>query len=147
MNKTGSQDTILVITRAYDAPRARVFRAFTDPAELMKWYAPVEGWIVSAASVDLRAGGGFHLEFGPPGGDPIIEDAEYIEVVPDERLVYRLGLRGRTTSEDTHVTITFADAGGGTEIVITETGYSSQEIRDMHIGGLSFMLDRLATVV
>lgn len=135
-----------VLRRTYRASRERLFRAFTDPADLRGWYAPVAGWEVSHAEVDPREGGGYHLEFGPPGGDQIIEKGIFREFDPPNRLVFEVALSGGI-DEATRVTVEFHDRGDETEVVVSETGYSSEEITRRHAGGWTKMLDQLRGVV
>jgi uncharacterized protein YndB with AHSA1/START domain len=145
MNKVA--DTRLVLRRTYKASRERLFDAFTDPEEIKKWYAPVEGWAVSVAEVDLRVGGSYHFEFGPPGEPAIVEYGRYIEIVRGEKLVWEMDLKGRTSDEQTVTVVEFLDRDGMTEVVVTEEGYSSKHVRDMHVGGWSRMLDQLGGLV
>ena len=136
-----------VLRRTYRASRERLFRAFTDPDDLREWYAPVSGWVVSHAEVDARLGGSYHLEFGPPGGEPIVEKATFVEFDPPSRLVIDLGLSGGIAEESTRVTVEFIAHGDETEVVVRETGYSSEEVAQMHEGGWTTMLDQLRGVV
>lgn len=135
------------LRRRYRATRERLFQAFTDPEDLRHWYAPVTGWVVSHAEVDARPGGTYHLEFGPPDGEPIIENATFAEFDPPSRLVIDLGLSGGMAEESTRVTVEFIDHGDETEVVVRETGYSSEEVARMHEGGWTTMLDQLGGVV
>jgi len=135
------------LRRRYAASRERLFKAFTDPNDLRAWYAPVTGWEVSHAEVDARAGGSYHLEFGPPGCDPVVEKARFVEFDPPARLVIELGLSGAIAEETTRVTVEFIDHGDETEVVVRETGYSSEEVARMHEGGWTTMLDQLRRVI
>jgi uncharacterized protein YndB with AHSA1/START domain len=135
-----------VLRRRYRVSRERLFRAFTDPDDLRGWYAPVAGWEVSHAEVDPREGGGYHLEFGPPGGDQIIEKGIFREFDPPNRLVFEVALSGGI-DEATRVTVDFVEHGDETEVVVSETGYSSEEITRRHAGGWATMLEQLREVV
>ena len=139
--------TSFELRRRYAATRERLFRAFTDPDDLRAWYAPVTGWVVSHAEVDAREGGTYHLEFGPEGGEPVVEKATYVEFDPPSRLVIELGISGSIAEEATRVTVDFIDHGDETEVVVTESGYSSEEVARMHEGGWTTMLDQLRAVV
>ncbi len=139
-------ETGFEMRRRYRASRERLFRAFTDPDELRDWYAPVAGWVVSRAEVDARQDGGFHLEFGPPGGDPIVEDATYREFDPPSRLVIALDLSGGVTAQTTLV-VEFIEHGDETEVVVRETGFSSEAVVRRHVGGWTTMLESLGDLV
>ena len=134
-----TEETTIELTRIVRAPRARVWAAFTQPEQLTRWYAPVEGWTIPVCEVDLRVGGAYEIHLQPPGRDVLIERGEYVEVVPERRLVVRLGIG----SEHTTLTVELLDVEGGTEVRIVESGYSSREIRDRHLGGWTTMLSQL----
>ena len=140
-------ETGFELRRRYRASRERLFRAFTNPDDLRDWYAPVAGWVVSHVEVDAREGGGYHLEFGPAGGDPVVEKGVFREFDPPSRLVIELQLSGGIAQEVTRVTVEFLEDGDGTEVVVRETGYSSEEVARMHAGGWSTMLESLRGVV
>jgi uncharacterized protein YndB with AHSA1/START domain len=144
---TDTESTGFELRRRYRATRERLFRAFTDAEDLRGWYAPVSGWIVSHAEVDARVGGSYHLEFGPPGGEPIVEKATFVEFDPPARLVIKLALSGGIAEEATWVTVDFLEHGDETEVVVRETGYSSEEVARMHEGGWTTMVEQLRGVV
>lgn len=146
MSDTLVKGTSIELRRTYDAPRAQVFAAWIDAELLKRWYVPVDGWVVSVAEVDPRPGGGYRLEFGPPGEKPVVEIGTYVEFVEGERLVINLRLEGRIASEDTRVVVEFRDRGEVTEVLIVEGEYSSEEVARMHAGGWSHALERLKSV-
>jgi uncharacterized protein YndB with AHSA1/START domain len=77
----------VVVTRVYDAPREVVFRAWTDPEQLMRWWAP-NGCTTPFCTVDLRPGGKFHYCMRLPDGRDIWGLGIYDEIVAPERIVY-----------------------------------------------------------
>lgn len=86
--KTTAQKTpALTIERVFDAPRAAVFRAWTDPALLKRWWAPA-GCSTPHCTVDLRPGGLFHYCMRLPDGKDIWGRGVYQEVAAPERLSY-----------------------------------------------------------
>jgi uncharacterized protein YndB with AHSA1/START domain len=139
--------TTLVVQRVFEAPIEAVFKAWTDPELLPRWYTPVDGWVVSKAEVDLRPGGEFHLEFGPPGGDPVVEIGTYEEIAPPKLLVFTIRLLGRSAVEPTRCRVEFTDQGDRTEVKIVEGRYSTKTVRDMHAGGWSHCLDLLEVLL
>ena len=80
----------LVITRIFDAPRALVYRAFTDPDQLAAWFGPV-GWSVPRDSVDIEAKVGGHQRFTMVNDEDATQaspvDATFVEVIENELLV------------------------------------------------------------
>ena len=104
-------DREIATSRVFDAPRDLVWRAWTEPKHLARWYGP-NGFTVTTDEMDVRAGGTWrHTLHGPDGTDyPNL--TRYVEVVRPERLVYEHGSAER--EEDRFaVTVTFADEGGG----------------------------------
>ncbi len=76
----------LVLTRLIDAPREKVFRAWTDPEVLTRWFAPAP-WTVPRAELDVRPGGASLVVMRSPEGEEFPNRGVYLEVVPNERLV------------------------------------------------------------
>lgn len=86
-------DLDLVLERVVDVPPARVFRAWTEPELLMPWFCP-RPWRTTACEIDLRPGGLFRTVMEGPNGERSDDAAGcYLEVVPNERLVWT-GLMG-----------------------------------------------------
>jgi uncharacterized protein YndB with AHSA1/START domain len=76
-----------VISRVFDAPRASVWRCFTEAAHLKQWWGP-KGVRIVKASVDFRVGGSFHYAMQPPGGDVMWGKMAYREIAPRDRIVF-----------------------------------------------------------
>src|SRR5215510_13260682 len=90
----GSSSETLTIVRRFTATKERVFRAWTEPEELKKWWRPGEGWSTPLVEVDLRAGGQFVLGAKPPVGELHVVRGEFHEVQPPDRLVYTWNIEG-----------------------------------------------------
>lgn len=82
-----SRDTALVVERVIRAPRERVFRAFTDPALLTRWWVPA-GAVLTHCTVDLRVGGMFLTCMRFPDGKVFWGRGVYREIAPPERLAF-----------------------------------------------------------
>src|SRR5215213_6740143 len=76
----------LVITRIIDAPRQRIFRAWTDPELLKQWFAP-HPWTTPVAELDVRPGGACLIVMRSPQGEDMPNRGVYLEVVENERIV------------------------------------------------------------
>jgi uncharacterized protein YndB with AHSA1/START domain len=88
MTNTNSTDDVeFAITRTFNAPRALVFKAMTDPAHLQHWWGP-KGCTIKLGKVDFREGGIFHYCMAFPGGVEMWGRFDIREVKPDERLVF-----------------------------------------------------------
>jgi uncharacterized protein YndB with AHSA1/START domain len=128
------------ITRVYDAPRELVWKAWTDPEHVARWFGP-RGITTprSTITMDVRPGGTFELTMvSDDDGTEYPSGGTFLEVQAPERLVWR------DRDIDMTVTITFADLGDRTEMtchVVGETG--GAEAYD----GWSTMLDKLGELV
>lgn len=134
-----TDDRLLTVSRVFDAPVERVFRAFTDPDELEEWYAPGEmGIEVHAFSPEPD--GSFSISM--TGGDaPHDVEGTFVEVVENERLVHTWqGPSGPRT----RVTITFDAVEDGTEVVLTHEEFESRDAVESHAEGWSSIFERLA---
>jgi uncharacterized protein YndB with AHSA1/START domain len=140
----------LKVTRTFKASRQRVFRAWTEPELMMRWF--VEGDAdMDVCEIDLREGGKYRLE-GHVGGRRWSIWGSYLEVRPPERLVYTWTWRhdpgkGVSEGEDTRVTVDFRDVGEETELVLTHERFASARARDEHTQGWKTCLDQLGRLL
>jgi uncharacterized protein YndB with AHSA1/START domain len=114
------------ITRVLDAPPQRVYRAFTDPEEFVRWYGP-DGFPVDPESVELDARVGGLQQFAMVGEhDPSMRtafDGRFVEVVENKLLVSRGawdGIPGQTTPWPSNLRVELHDADGKTRLVVRE---------------------------
>src|ERR1051325_10474304 len=77
----------LILERVIDAPREKVFAAWTEPEQMKQWFAP-KPWTTPHVETDLRAGGASLVVMRSPEGQEIPCQGVYLEVVPNERLVF-----------------------------------------------------------
>ncbi len=139
-----STETTLNLRRIFKAPRQKVFRAWTDPEELKKWWGP-EGYATPSAEVDLRVGGKYRLGMRKlPNGEIFYLSGVYREVRPPERLVYTWRWESEPAMGETLVTVEFREAGESTEVVLTHELFPTEKARDDHSRGWNGCLDRLA---
>lgn len=107
----------LVLTRIIDAPREKVFRAWTDPELLKQWFAPLP-WTTQVVEADVRTGGSSLIVMRNPEGQEFPNAGVYLEVVENERLVFTDAYtRAWAPSEKPFMTgiLTFEDEGGKTK--------------------------------
>lgn len=111
----------VVVRRRYDAPVARVFRAWEDPAALQAWYMPGDAsWTCEILEHDFRVGGVKQLKFGPPE-EIFFETCRYEDIVADERLCYAMTIsRGDVRITTSMVTVEFLPHGEHTELIVTD---------------------------
>ena len=87
MTAAPSSDRELVLTRLIDAPREAVFRAWTDPDLLKRWFAP-RPYTTPVAELDVRPGGASLVVMRSPEGREILNRGVYLDVVENERLIF-----------------------------------------------------------
>jgi uncharacterized protein YndB with AHSA1/START domain len=147
----------VVITRLFDAPRELVWKAWTDPNHLMRWWGP-EGFTSPAATIDLRVGGKYHFAMRSPEGQDFWSTGYYREIVPNERLVCTdsfSNAQGDIVSPTEHgmgadvpteflVTVTLEDVGGKTRMTLTHIGLPAGEMEAMTVQGWNGSFDKLA---
>ena len=77
----------LVLTRLIDAPRHKVYRCWTEPALIVRWFTPPP-WKTIAAEIDVRPGGANLITMQGPDGSLMPNAGQYLEVLPARRLVF-----------------------------------------------------------
>ena len=141
-------DTQILITREFDAPKHLVYKAFTTPELIKRWWSGDRGE-VTMVEVDLRVGGKWRYVMTANGGFEVAFHGEYREIVPNDRIVSTEVYEGVPDGEalDTH---TFTEKDGRTTLTVL-VQHTSQEHRDMHInsgmeGGMQEAMDHLEQV-
>ena len=127
-------DNEILITRRFAAPRHLVYRAWTTPELIERWWAGKRGQVTSA-EVDLRVGGGWRYVMVSGGGHEVAFHGRYREVVPNERIVttevYEMaGVEEPPESEVPLNIVTFFESAGWTTVELL-VRCPSKELRDM----------------
>jgi uncharacterized protein YndB with AHSA1/START domain len=111
----------LVLERTIDVPRDLVWKAWTKPEHLTKWFTPAP-WTVADCEIDLRPGGAFRVVMRSPEGQDSPINGCYLEIVPNERLVWTdallPGYRPSTNPFFTGI-LTLESLGNGTRYTAT----------------------------
>ena len=125
-------DREIVLTRVFDAPREMVWEAWTDPKQLVLWWGP-RGFSTTVLEMDVRTGGGWRMVMHGPDGTDYPNKSVFTDVVPYERLCYRLsgGKRGGPAAQF-EMTATFEDDGEKT-LVTMRMVFASAEARDQNV--------------
>jgi uncharacterized protein YndB with AHSA1/START domain len=139
----------LTLSRHYPVAPEKVWRAWTDPEAIKRWFGPEAGEPVAAAELDVRAGGRFRIVFGGPDGKMHECAGVYKEVVPCSsttvgRLVFTWSWPRTTPERISVVTIEFRAAGRGTDLVFKHEQFFDEQARDGHKQGWSASFDKLA---
>jgi uncharacterized protein YndB with AHSA1/START domain len=134
----------LTIRRTFAAPRALVFKVWTEPHHLAQWSCP-RGFSMTENRGELRVGGTFAASIRSPEGVEHRLQGVYREIVPPERLVFThawLDANG-TPGPQTLVTVTLLERSGATEMTFHQGVFESQASRDGHRDGWSSCFERL----
>ncbi len=140
-----AQERVLVITRQFEAPVSLVFKMFTQPEHIARWWG-CSGSKVTHSRNDLRVGGDYHVEMRMDDGTVYRISGIYREVEDPGRLSFTWGWLDEAgqRSHETLVTVTFEEHGQATELTLRQEVFESLEERDAHGQGWGFSLDRLA---
>ena len=141
-----TSETSLTIRRTFDAPRARVFRAFVDPSDIEAWQS-IGNLSVEVHELTPEPGGSLSISH-MPGEDRFVFEGEFLEVVKNERLVhtFRVVEGPITDANASRITVEFRDVTGGSLVVFTEDQVDPAMMADT-VATWDRMLDKLATVV
>lgn len=136
-------DTITIV-REFDAPRALVFKAWTDPSHLVRWWGP-RGFTTPSCAIDARPGGAYRIAMRGPNGSQHRLQGVYRDVVAPERLVctYAWVDDQGEPGPETIVTVLFEDLGGRTRMTFRQEGFRTATSRDAHDDGWSSSFDML----
>jgi uncharacterized protein YndB with AHSA1/START domain len=145
-----AEDQIL-ITREFDAPKHLVYKAYTTPELVKRWWSGKRGE-VTLAEIDLRVGGKWRYVMVAEGGFEVGFHGEYREIVPNERIVSTEAYEGVPNPDDnaTLNTLTLTESDGRTTLEILVQAPST-EVRDAIIdsgmeGGMQEAMDLLEQV-
>jgi uncharacterized protein YndB with AHSA1/START domain len=123
-------DDQILITREFDAPKELVFKAWTTPELVRRWWSAKRGE-VTVAEIDLRVGGTWRYVMIADGGFEVAFHGEYREIVPNERLVSTEVYEGVPDVEALD-TLTLSESDGRTTMTIL-VQHATKEHRDAHI--------------
>lgn len=141
-------DTQILITRDFAAPKHLVYRAWTTPKLIKRWWGGNHGE-VAIAEVDLQVGGRWRYVLAANGGFEVAFHGEFREIVPDELIVCTEVFEGMPDAEAL-TTMTFTETDGRTTLTQL-VQHQNQKHRDGHInsgmeGGMQESMDHLEQV-
>lgn len=111
------------IDRCYPHPIDRVFDAFRDPATKRRWFVEGEGWDIEEYTADFAVGGREVSRFRWQGGDLIVNETTYYDIVDDRRITFAYSMRiGDAIMSVSLATVELTPSGTGTDLSYTEQG-------------------------
>jgi len=135
-------DREIATTRVLDASPDLVFRAFSDPAHLARWWGP-KGFTNTFHEFDLRPGGAWRFVMHGPDGAHYQNHSVFVEVVPPERIVIN-----HVSGPHFHLTITLAEQAGRTKLswrMLFESAAECDKVKTFAVPANEQNLDRLET--
>lgn len=145
-------DREIVMTRRFNAPKHRVFEAWTKPDLLKRWLLGPEGWSMPVCTVDLRKGGTCRFVWKKDKtGEEMGMTITYVEIVPNEKIVGTEKFDQAWYEGEAHSTLVFAESAGKTTVT-NIICYANQATRDgvLKSGmerGVAASYDRLEQIV
>ena len=137
----------LVVTRRFAAPRALVFRMFTEPQHVVRWLGCAPESDVTFRN-DLRVGGEFVSEGRMPDGTVNRVWGVYREISQPDRLIFTWSWEaGGFKGSDTLVTVALTEQDGGTDLTLRHEAFIDGEARDLHGQGWGMCFDKIAVLL
>ena len=138
------QNLKLEIKRFINAPRARVYQAWTDPAQLREWFGP-KNVKTRELVVDSRVGGKFRWDLINSEGEKMTMRGKFRELQSGKRVVFTWKWEDDEDWENhlSVVTVELCDRDGGTELRLVHEQLPNEQSRDGHNGGWNSALDKL----
>ena len=131
----------LTLQRRLNASPAKVFRAWTEPAQILKWMHP-NGNEMIHVEVEARVEGHFQLVMRGADGVEHAVSGRYLDVVPDAKLVFTWTWQS-TPERESLVTVALRPDGDGTLLTLTHEQFVDEAARDAHASGWTSALDGL----
>ncbi len=126
----------LIIKRVFKAPVNKVYQAWTDPAELARWYSPNERWRTPEVDLDTVPGGKHNITMRHSDGDKFHNVGRYVEVVQNERISFTWAILEAGMKEgDALITVEFRPVTDGTELTLTMVHHGADSAD--HLSGAS----------
>lgn len=119
------------LTHEFRAPRALVFRQWTNAGDISAWFAP-ESFEITACEADARPGGNWMVRYQAKGGEPIEERGAYLTIDAPALLEFTLQHHwaSGSTGPELRCTVRFTETTSGTRVEFTQKGIPSAGMRD-----------------
>jgi uncharacterized protein YndB with AHSA1/START domain len=130
---TWALDREIVLSRVIAAPRARVFQAFTDPAQITRWFGP-EGFTTETLEIDIRVGGSWRFTYTGPDGSRYENRMVFLRIDAPSLLEMEHGTDKDDDPTRFHVTITFDEQSDGKCVLTLRQLHPTKAQRDAGIG-------------
>lgn len=124
-------DTTLELRRTFNASKARVYAAWTNPEFVAKWFHPAEVMTTTVNTLNLQVGGQY--QFTMHGDGDFVIGGTYQEIVPSEKLVFTWQWEGEEDTPPMLITLNFIEVDAdNTEMILLHERFPKPEDRDNH---------------
>ena len=141
-----NQERVLVIARVFDAPRALVFKCWTEPQHLVRWWGP-DGYATPVCEASGKVGDPYRFLMRAADGREVWWRGVIREMVEPERIVWTCSVHqtdGALVSSETVLTVTLEEQGAKTKLTLRQGVFDSDENHKAHESGWSEALARIA---
>lgn len=160
MAKEKKYESELLITRIFSTPRELVWKAWTEPERVMRWWGP-KYFTSPICKMDFRVGGSYHFCMQSPEGEDFWSTGVYLEIIPLEKIVCTDSFADENGNvvpatyydmeEDfpleLELTITFEDHNGNTKMILRHIGIPEGITQELTKQGWNESFDKLAEIL
>lgn len=136
-----AEPLFLEISRVFDAPPALVFKMWSSPEHLTRWWGP-KGFTSTSEKLEFREGGRYHLLIHGPNDHHDGMSGVFREIVASEKIVFTFAW-DHDPAWESLITVTLRAEGARTRLTFRQEPFTDIETRDSHMGGWGECLDRL----
>jgi uncharacterized protein YndB with AHSA1/START domain len=142
-----TDNSVLEIQKTLQASVEKVYRAWTEPDQMSKWFGCAKVGSVEV-SQDLRPGGAYRIDAKSSDDEIVTVSGNFIEIIPNRKLVYSWNNTSKEyPASNTLVTVLFIDNGDTTEIKLTHSKFDRPIIVQGHTMGWGAALEKLETLL
>jgi len=148
VSEVGQSETTLHLVRLIPSPPEALFKLWTEPAQLARWWAP-DGFEAQVYALETTPGGRWRIILRRPDGSELAMSGVFVVVEPPRRLAFTWAWEDATGARghETEVTVNFEPAPGGTRLVLVQQRFEGQQARDNHSRGWSTSFDRMTDIL
>jgi len=141
------QSQTLVLTRFLKAKPEKVFKAWSDPALVAKWFRPNPRWLSCDADIEPVPGGKYIVSLTHSDGNQVTTGGKVVEMIPNETISFTWIDSCSGTRDESLVTITLEPSGEGTQLTLTHSRLATEDAKNRVNGGWTGCLDSLTEFV
>ena len=144
----GKNSHSLNLVRTFDPGPEDVYRAWTDPSVIKRWFGPTPEFSTPIAEVDLKVGGKYRIGMKSPDGKLYVATGIYREIIPNEKLVFTWRWESEPSDiSETLVTVEFKKSAEHTKLVFTHENFATEELARDRQEGWEGALSKLSTLI